>query len=388
MNAQNSRPKILILITKFYRGGAEVLVYNLAPLLLARYEVMVAALYASGDAEEEQELRAHLTDGGVTTTCIGKVAGTKRFSAILRLRRLLREFQPDILHTHCFLPNWYGRVAAVLGGIRIRIATHHSGDNEWKDRRYWLEKLVLPVTTCHVAVSSQVARTLRETLNIDPGKIQVIPNGIDVCGFAEARKRREEKRRELGLSPSDIALVNVAHIDRAKGQAYLIQAFESLIGEFPTLRLFLAGEARDVSLSEHLKVLVQEYGVSSRVSFLGSVSDVPGLLAAGDIFVLPSVVEGHPVSLLEAMVAGLPVVASDIPAVRHVVEPGTDAVLIPAGDVGALAAGIRQLLQNPRLGRKLSAAAVKKIKATYTIQQTLTAYASLYDELLRTARTC
>lgn len=359
-----------------------MLVLSLAPLLAKQYDVLVAGLYDSDDPRGEQELRHRLEAAGVETFCIGKRTGSKRLSATIRLQRLLRHWNPDILHTHCYLANFYGRLSAAFAGVNKIIVTHHSGDNEWRDRRYWLEKSVQPLTSCHVAVSPHISEVLVHTLHVHPSKIRVIPNGIEIQRFVEGRQRREDVRAKLGLKPSDIVLLNLAHIDRAKGQAYLMKAFADLVQDFPTLRLLIAGQVREDQLSTQLQSLVVETKVAEQVRFLGSVQDVPGLLAAGDFFVMPSLIEGHPVALLEAMAARIPVVATAVPGIEAIAIADVEAILVQPANPDSLAQGIRRALNSRELCSKITAAAFKKVSENFGIEGIASAYSALYEDLL------
>jgi glycosyltransferase involved in cell wall biosynthesis len=375
------RPRIAILITKFYRGGAENLVYGLAPLFTHDLDVIVIGLYRGDTRDEDRELRETLEGIGVSTVCIGKTKGHGQLSAIVRLYCLLRAWKPDILHTHCYLPNLYGRIAGALARVRTTIVTHHNGANEFQDWHYWLERAIQPFGCCDVAVSQNVADMVSGTLHLDSERLVVVPNGINLPRFLGATIYRDTSRRQLGLSASDVLLLNVGHIDPAKGQETLLRAFAELTINMPNLRLMIAGASRDEQLHLRLLALARELHLEGRVRFLGVVEDVPTLLGAADVFVFPSLVESQGIAVLEAMAAGVPVVASSLPALHNMGLSEAEIHFVPPGDSRALAGAIRNILDNPGVARRLCAAAAQKAQR-YSIQQTARNYVDLYRRLL------
>ena len=374
---------VCYLVYAFYLSGAENLVYSLATRLIDRYQVIVGSLYEAQDEEESARIMNELESRGVRTFQISKKKGGKRIQAIWRLTHILHAEKVDILHTHTLLPNFYGRVAALLAGVPIRIATLHSGGNDWINKRsYWMERLTRSLTTQYVAVSKVPAELFEHTFGMD-SRLAIIPNGVDIDKFQHVKIDRNAKRRSLGLSPTDIILINIGRINAAKGQEYLIKAVGRLTKRYPNLKLLIVGDIYgDWKLVERLKSLIHQSQLEEHVQLLGSRTDIPELLAISDVFVFPSLHEAQPVALLEAMAAGLPIVASRIPAIQETLEDGREALLVPPGDSEAIAVAVEELIADPIYARDLALKAQGKVRKQHSIESTVAAYDNLYRFLL------
>jgi glycosyltransferase involved in cell wall biosynthesis len=373
--------KICYLIHTFHHGGAEKLVYTLATRLAHRHDILVGALYEPRDRVQARAIMTELEEKGVRTFQVGKLPGRMRLKAVYRLIRVLRAERPDIVHTHTFLANFYGRIAASIAGIPIRIVTLHTGADEWKKgRAFWMERFVMPLASQYVAVSSVAAHYFSQKFGLSRPPV-IIPNGIEIEKFQNVMLDKETYRRALGLHPEDIVLINVAHIYRAKGHECLLEAFREVRRAFPNAKLLIAGDFRDLQLTNKLRSMADSYGLSDSVRLLGNRTDIPELLAISDVFVFPSLYEAHPVALLEAMAAGLPVVASAIPAVEEMVLDGKEARLVSPGDAAALSSAICEVLTNRALARELVKRAKDKVREHYTIEATVEAHENMYREL-------
>lgn len=373
--------KICYLIHAFHRGGAEMLVYSLAEKLARRHDILIGGLYEPPDREEATAIIAELEAKGVRTFEVGKVSGRMRFKALYRLTKILFKERPDIVHTHTFLANFYGRIAAKLARVNICIATLHTGTDEWKSAKsFWMERFVLPFTSQFVAVSNVAAQHFTTKFGLSRPMV-IIPNGIEIQKFQRVNINRKEKRYSLGLNPNSIVLINVAHIYAAKGHQYLIEAFRRVKKAFSDAELLLVGGFRDPEFANDLINKVQRYGLSEDVHFLGNRSDVSELLAISDIFVFPSLYEAQPVALLEAMAAGLPVVASQVPAIQEIITNGKEGVLVPPGDATALANAICMLMTNETYAQQLANRGKEKVHKHYSIETTVKAYEKLYEKL-------
>lgn len=376
--------RICYLIYAFYRSGAETLVYSLATRLARRHDVIVGSLYEAGNQEKAKLIREELRRGGVRTFQIGKISGQRRIQALYRLTCILRTERPDILHAHTLLPNVYGRIAGALAGVPVRIVTLHSGgDDLRRQRNYCMERLSLPLATQYVAVSSIPAGYFKERFGRKHPLI-IIPNGVDVDRFCNMRFDRDVKRLSLELSASNKVLINVARIDGAKGQEYLIEAVRMLKPSYPDLKVLIVGDTLgNPALTDRLERMIQLYDLRNNVRILGSRSDIPELLAISDLFVFPSLFEAQSIALLEAMASGLPVVASKIPAVEEMIADGKEGRLFPIGDASALASAICELLTNQAFARQLADKAREKVREHYTIEATVKSYENLYCKLTK-----
>jgi phosphatidylinositol alpha-mannosyltransferase len=271
-----------------------------------------------------------------------------------RVRRALEAFGPDVVHAHEPLTpsaSMFAVRAAAAAGVPV-VATFHSGAE-----RAWLFDLAAPVLrrvaraiSVRVAVSEAAAAFARKRLG---GSFDVVPNGVHVERFAGA-----EPRRDL---PDGRRLLFVGRLHPRKGFAVAVEAFGHLAGRFDDVILVAAGEGTQRTAVDRLTP-----GARRRVVMLGSVPnvDLPPIHAACDLFVAPSVGgESFGIVVAEAMAAGLPVVASDIPGYREVVRHGVDGLLVPPNDPGALATVCGEVLDDPELAARLRTSARERAQA-------------------------
>jgi glycosyltransferase involved in cell wall biosynthesis len=220
------------------------------------------------------------------------------------------------------------------------------------------------VANCQAAASRLLAE------GVPQGKVRVIPNGV------EAHAHRAPDRRALPRR-----VVVVANLRREKGHDVLLRAAADVVRAFPDARVELVGGGPELPA---LRRLADELGLERVVSFLGHREDVTSRLDAADLFVLPSRSEAFPNAMLEAMAAGLPVVASDVGGVREVVRHAATGLIVPAGDAGALASAIRRLMADPPFAHGLGDAARTEVIARYSFDRMIDQFEALYlTELAR-----
>jgi glycosyltransferase involved in cell wall biosynthesis len=215
--------------------------------------------------------------------------------------------------------------------------------------------------------------------HLPPERILVIHNGVDVRSFSLPRGAF---RRSEGIPAECTVITTVGRLDTQKGLPYLLEAAELVTRGHPEVRFLVVGEGpRRGDLVRHRDRL----GLTERVWFLGFRTDVPQILADSDVFVLPSLWEGLPIALLEAMAAGLPVVATDVPGVTEVVTDGETGLVVPGKDVGALAGALSRLLDDPDLRLGLARAGRRKVEEEFGWEKVVATTMSLYERLLREA---
>lgn len=229
-----------------------------------------------------------------------------------------------------------------------------------------------------IAVSDDVAASVRRAYRPPRDRLVVIPNGVDIDRYARS-DARSVLRDALGV-PGDAPLaIVIAKLMTQKGHSVLLEALPIVLDRFPELRTVLVG---DGELRHELEMAVRDANLQERVVFLGSRGDIPALLAASDLFVLPSLWEGMPMALLEAMASGLPVVASGVSGTREVVEPDRSGVIVPPGDIGALADGIVRVLSQPAFASSLGQAARVRVEDCYSARAQARRHAQLYRSRL------
>lgn len=311
---------------------------------------------------------------------------------ISRLAALLRQEKIDLLHAHGSRAGIPGRLAALLAGTPLRFFTAHnsifySGWPAWKLSAMVLaERLLAACSQQVIAVSENLRRELLEREKLPPHKVVVIHNGIDPDRFMSERRCAVI---EGDRGDRSVVLGTVARLAPQKGLATLLRAFalleEQLAGAFD-LRLVLVG---DGPLLSELKTLARQLGIDRRVIFTGMRRDIPELLHSFDIFVLPSLTEGLPLTVLEAMAAGLPVVASRVGGIPEAVLDGQTGFLVPPGHEAALAGKLGHLVQQPEWRCRMGAAGRQRVLAEFTARSMVRKTERLYFnwlEQLRSAR--
>jgi sugar transferase (PEP-CTERM/EpsH1 system associated) len=360
---------VLHVITELDIGGAQkALAHLLARLDLQRFSPTVACLY-NGDKIVAEEIRA--LDVPVINL---DMTAKWRWDAFWRLYRLLRRERPTILHTWMFHANIPGRVLGRLAGAPIIISSERTMGQEsrW---RYWLNRITEPLTDRVACVSQLVADFVVEKVDIPRHKTIVIPNGIDMRAF-DHLPARQQARATLRL-PSDSMLVGtVARLNPVKRLDVLLQAMASLDDAY----VVIVGDGAE---RVRLETLSNELGLAERVRFAGQQDDVRPWLAALDVFALTSDWEGMPNAVLEAMAAGLPVIATAVGGTPEVVVDDVTGLLIPPRDPGTLVQAIRHLSRDPDLRRNMGQAGQRRVEQYFSIEETVRKTEALYTTLLQ-----
>ena len=233
-----------------------------------------------------------------------------------------------------------------------------------------------------IAVSADVGEAVREAYRPPARRLAVIPNGVDVDRYG-GEVDRSAVRAELGIADDAPVAIVVAKLMQQKGHSVLLDALPAVLARVPRLQVVLVG---DGELRPELEAQANRMGLGSAVHFIGNRSDIPVLLGASDLFVLPSRWEGLPMALLEAMAAGLPLVASSVSGTREVVEHGTSGLLVPPEDGAALADAMLAVLSDPRATATMGRAARARVEACYSARAQALQHAALYRSRLAARR--
>lgn len=307
------------------------------------------------------------------------------FIAFRRIYRHLRRHRYDIVHTHCAKAGVLGRVAAFLTRKPYIVHTPHVFPFTqhlpyYRQLEYRLIETLLGAITDRLVVVSEYQRSLAAQYGIGrQGCVRLIHNGVDMERFAAAQDR-STIREELGVKPNDILVGTAGRLTVQKGQKYFIEAAAILLDRHPHLRFYLVGSGE---LEEHLRGMIAELSwCRQRVLFLGERQDMPQLLAATDIFVLPSLWEGLPYALLEAMAAAKAVICSNVCGMAEVIQNGVNGLLVPPANTSALAGAISRLVEDRTLRKRLGAAAQKTIAKGFRMEEKLQKLAMMYKELV------
>jgi len=351
-------------------GGAEHVVVQLATAFQAAGAWNVAFLPANG----EGWLARQLEGSGVTIEYL-RLERPISPAYARSLEAALRRHRVTVAHSHEFTMAVYGAWASWRAGIPHVITMHGGRYYAARLRRRLALRAAIARSARTAAVSLRLARDLSRDLWIPPARILTIPNGV-----RHVRPQRVALRDELSLGPGDRLLVSVGNLYPVKGHQHLIDALARLAERHPQLHLAIAGRGE---LEGALAARARDHGLQGRVHLLGLRSDIPALLAAADLFVLPSLSEGLPLALLEAMFAGCPIVASDVGEVSAALADGRAGILVEPGHPAALAAAIDGLLNDPNRARVLGEGARARATMEYGIGQMSRRYLEAYDHALR-----
>jgi len=285
-----------------------------------------------------------------------------------------RRHRVDVAHSHEFSMAVYGAWASWLAGVHHVVTMHGSRYYAGRLRRRAALRAAVAWSGSVVAVSHQLADQISRDLLVRRSRIDTVANGVR-CAPGEGAT----VRGELGLGPGDTLLVAIGNLYPVKGHRYLVEAMARLAESHPALHLAIAGRGE---LAPAIAASAAQHGLGGRVHLLGLRADVAAVLAAADVFVLPSLSEGLPLALLEAMFAGRPIVASDVGEVRAALAGGEAGILVEAGDPGQLARALEDLLTDASRARDLAARARTRAAAEYDVSHMVHRYGSIYDRLL------
>jgi glycosyltransferase involved in cell wall biosynthesis len=370
--------KVVHVISGDLWAGAEAQAYSLIRELSADTRVELAAIVLN-----EGQLATRLRELGIRVHVINEQhKGPVRI--LHEMRSLLRAEQPEVLHSHRYKENIIGAFASrPLQRVR-RVKTLHglpesaAAENRLRGRltgaldrfvtRRYFDRVI--------CVSEHMMKHLVEPFG--SSKLVCIRNGIDAT-TCRPRADRDTTRRKLGL-PADAPVVGTAaRLVRVKGLDYLLQAAAALRNSLPHLSTLIVGDGPEMA---HLKSLAKELGMAERVMFTGHRDDVYDLMAAMDVFVLPSLSEGIPMVLLEAMALGTPIVASRVGGVPEIVEHEATGLLLPPGDPTALSDSCLRVISDQNLADALRTRAREKVVREHSAALMAQQVFALYQELL------
>ncbi len=352
-------------------GGLENLILNLCQRIdRRRYRPIVCCLSDGlGLQREFEEL-------GIPAFSIPKREGFD-WCLIPSIVSLLRRERVDILHTHNACPYLYGTIAGTWAGVRTLVHTEHSNIERehgglWRAEKY-LSYLAYPI----IADSKNVADTLVHEQSVHPRRVRVILNGIDVQRFRPSPPNRQ-LQQELGIRETDRVIGIVARLVPVKNHEVLFSSFAMLCSMRPNLRLLVVG---DGPLRRELEKRAQALGISNRVVFAGNQRDIPGYLSLMDVFVLSSISEGLPLTLLEAMAAGIPVVCTRVGGIPEVIRHGVNGLLAASDAHEELGERCLQLLDDPLFARSLAKKAREEVIRKYSLRAMTRAYEAVYNHM-------
>lgn len=373
----HSQRKVFYLLDSLNVGGTETQAVELACRMpAAGYQVTLGCLRAQGPlsqrlAETPVVLREFHPNGGIDSP-----AGIYQ---LLRLSRFLRKQKFDIVHTHDLWSNLMGVPAARLAGVPAIVSSRRDlGHFDWYrgKRRAWLRR-IQNLSGAVLANASPIRDALIAEDGFAPAEVHVIHNGVDIEKFRKGRELREVLFPNVGDAKL-VVLVGNMHSD-VKGHPWLIDCAPSVTREFPNVRFVLVG---DGALRAQFEQQVASLGLAENFIFLGSRADIPDILGACDIAVLPSRAEGLSNALLEYLAAGLPTIASRVGGNPELVEDGVSGFLVPP-DSEALSMALLKMLRDPGLMRRLGERGREFVVQNFSFERLVREVDALYTDLLR-----
>ncbi|MFK3739427.1 TIGR03088 family PEP-CTERM/XrtA system glycosyltransferase [Massilia sp. TN1-12] len=379
--ADGGRPLVVHVVHSLSMGGLETLLVDCINRMPAeRYRHAVVCLTGYSDFAD------NITRPDVTLHALGKPPGLG-LGTHLTFWRLMRRLRPTVLHTYNLSALEYAFTAA-CAGVPVRIHAEHGRDasdpHGLNAKHNLLRRLLVPFVDRYIPVSEDLDRWLDQVVRIPRASTLFIKNGVDTDKFAP---RAFPAGAAPGGSPwhaDDFVIGTVARVQDVKNHRALVEAFAAVRARrpdlAPRLKLSIVG---DGPLLPAVRAQVAALGLEDAVWLPGARGDVKDLLHTFSLFALPSLAEGTPVSLLEAMACGLPVAASRVGGIPEVVDDGVQGALVPVGDVDALAAALERYAADPRLGRTHGAAGRARIEERFSMRAMLASYGDLYDSLCR-----
>jgi len=364
--------RVLMLTTDSEICGTERIILSLLRHIdRSRFEPSLVTLFGPGDLIDAAK---EWNVSGVNL----KLRDQSFWKGLAAWRRFLREFQPDVIQSLLIHSNLLGRLT-VLFRRKIKmlsgISTVYTVEGYGK-LYAWLERLTHPLDTLYVVNSELGMDKVLHLIQLPEKKIALVHNGIETSGEdSDPDSIRREVRQEFGLTDSHLVVGLVAQMRPAKRHDLLIQAAAKLKNQFPPLRLLFVGQGE---MKSALRDLAIKEGVTDETIFAGYRHDARRILHGMDIFALPSDVEGEPVSLMEAMDAGLPVIAARTGGIPEIVEEGKSGLIFTPKDLDGLVKALSELLSDREKRRRIGQAAKYRIREAFSAERMTAQFEDLY----------
>lgn len=367
-----SKPVRLMQITHDLNiGGLQQVVVNLCRAIdRKKFQVSVLCLRDLGPLTSEIEQL------GIKVILLPqKEKGTDYFS-FFKVARILRQERIQVIHTHNTQPLVDGTLGAILSGGRQRIIhTDHAREFPDKKRYMFAEWCMSHFVYKMVGVSEETTENLRRFEKIPRRKLLTIENGTDGSRF-QISIDKQTKRKELGIPDAGPIIGVISRIEKVKGINYLLQCMTRVISEFPDITLLVVGEGSEKA---NLERQAKEAGIEKHVIFTGERQDIPEILQLLDIYLLPSLSEGLPMGLLEAMAAKCPAIASAVGGIPQVVKDGESALLTEPGQPESIAQVVVRCLKDEDVRVKLQNNAFEVFSGKFDVTSMSRQYMELYQ---------
>jgi glycosyltransferase involved in cell wall biosynthesis len=368
------KTRILFVVNGFSIGGGELKLLELIRELKRKYseqfECFICSVGIGGPLREQFESLG-------SRTVLFKKSGPYDFSQVIRLIRMIRQEKINLVQTTLFYADVIGTYAAKLAGLN-HIISWEAVTQPYKLKHLTAYRLASKWFARSVAVSHAIERQLNHQRHVSPLKTCTIQYGVDIKRFAPGKDRGLYK--ELNLNSRNILIGTVARLTEQKGHRYLIEAMPEVLRLFPTARFIFIG---DGPLYTELDGQTRSLGVSEAVHFLGFRTDISRLLQNFDLFVLPSIYEGLPNVVLEAMACGLPVIATAVDGTPEAVVHGKTGILVPSRQPKFLEDAMILLLNEPGKLKQFGQAGRKRIENEFSLESQVAQFVALYQSMLQ-----
>jgi glycosyltransferase involved in cell wall biosynthesis len=371
--------KILYLVTQSSWGGAQKYVFDLATNLPENFAITVAC---GGNGMLIDKLKTVGINVKIFKNLVRPINPIRDFICFWQLWRFIRREKFDIVHTNSSKAEILGNLAARVAGVKKIFFTAHGfvfnePQNKYKREIYiWLEKFANKFSRKIIAVSNFDRQTALQE-NICPvEKIVTVHNGLDCDKFERAIAVSVNQREKLGLSPGNFVVGTVANFYPVKGLKYFISAAALVVEKIPNARFVIVGEGE---LRLDMEKQIRDLNLEKTVILTGFQADLCGFLPAFDLFVLPSLKEGFPYALLEAQVAGLPIIATRVGGVPEIIIDYSNGLLIEKANESALAQKIIQAYQDENLRKNISQKGKYEVKKKFDLRLMIEKTSLIYD---------
>ncbi len=365
--------KVVHIVPMLSPGGAErVAVHIVRGLNRQRFEPAVISFTGRLGCDLDRLLE----EAGIEVRYLGKRPGFD-YRMYYRLPLVLKECRPDIVHTHLHVLRYALPFLLLRKKASLLHTVHNLAEREIEPKLRWLQRYALNHGVVPVAVAAEVAVSLGHLYGIQ--RCRVISNGIPTDRYARPQIPRKEWRAREGFRENDVLFVCVARFAPQKNHALLLRAFAQGPASDPNAHLVLVGEG---ALREKLEEQVNNFGLARQAHFLGLRTDIPDVLGAMDVFVLSSDYEGNPLSVMEAMASGLPIVSTAAGGVPDLFESGKEGLIVQPGDVQGLSNSMSFVLGNRELRQSLGMAAARRARENFDVATMVQAYQEFYENLV------
>ncbi|PHR94618.1 MAG: glycosyltransferase [Blastopirellula sp.] len=369
-----SSPSLCHVLHTMNVGGAEILAKQYALRAADGFNVVFACL------DELGELGSGLRDAGFTVEVIGRKPGFD-MRCVWNLSRMFKKYDVKAIHAHQYGPFLYSAIARRLSGSPPILFLEHGRayPDYRRPKRVFANRFLLCKKDRVAAVGEDVRQALISYEGISGDRVEVVYNGIDLSAYDSQRKLRNEVRQELQYDDDDQIVIQVARLNHLKDHVTAIRAIGKLSQEFPKLKLLLAGDGEE---RHSLEQLINELNLEDKVQLLGSRNDVPRLLQAADMFLLSSISEGIPLTLIEAMASGLPCVSTDVGGTSEVIDHEKNGLLAEKGNPDDIADKLSMLLTDKMRAKQMAEAGYAQAHQRFSDLKMHQRYNQIYCEML------